>query len=444
MNKSGKIGFISLGCPKNRVDSEIMLGILSVAGYELVSNLEDADFIVVNTCGFITPAKEESIHAILNASGFKEAGRCKRLLVAGCLAQRYGKELLEEMPEIDGIIGTGKVLEIDAIINEVINGKRVLAVGDPVYRYPAPVNRVLTTPAYTAYLKIADGCDNRCSYCAIPSIRGPYRSRPREEVLAEAAELCRRGVRELVVVAQETTRYGIDIYRRFVLADLLMDLARMDYRWIRVMYCHPDSITPELISVIASSEKICKYIDLPVQHVNSRILRKMNRKGSREELLRLVEKLRGEIPGLILRTTFLVGFPGETEREFEELLDFMAEARFERAGVFGFSPEEGTAAEKIPGKPGDEIIKDRIERAMMLQQNISLEHNLSLVGKELTVLVEGWDDEQKMYWGRWEGDAPEIDGRVFFATTGEPVAGDFVRVRVLDAGEYDLSGVQVE
>jgi len=441
---SYNIGFISLGCAKNRVDTEIMLGCLGRAGYDVTSAVEEADFIVINTCGFITAAKEESIAAILDAARLKETGRCKKILVAGCLAQRYGRELLDEMPEIDGVMGTGSVPEIVAVLDKISVGERPLATGNAGYDYPGPGARILTTPAHSAYLKIAEGCDNRCTYCAIPGIRGPYRSRPQENIIAEARELCSHGVRELIVVAQETTRYGIDLYGRYKLADLLTQLERIGQcRWIRLLYCHPDSMTPELIELLADAEKICRYLDLPLQHANKRILRMMNRKGSGAELLGLLENLRRSLPGLTLRTTFLVGFPGETEAEFNELLDFMAAARFERAGVFGYSPEDGTAAAALPDRVDESLIEERVDRAMALQQKISLEQNKALLGRELTVLAEGWDDDQNLYWGRWEGDAPEIDGRVFFASADEVAPGEFVRVKVLDAGEYDLTGVKL-
>lgn len=442
---SKNIGFISLGCAKNRVDSEIMLGCLRRAGYNIIGEVDKAEIIVINTCGFITAAKEESIAAILDAVRFKETGRCEKVLVAGCLAQRYGRELLAEIPEIDGVMGTGSVPEIVDVLAQIAAGARPMVLGSSGYDYPGPGTRVLTTPVHTAYLKIAEGCDNRCTYCAIPGIRGPYHSRPQESIVAEARELCARGVRELIVVAQETTRYGIDLYGRYKLADLLVQLERIEQcHWIRLMYCHPDSLTGELIELLAGSEKICRYIDLPLQHASKRILRLMNRRGSGEELLGLLEKLRRSIPGLTLRTTFLVGFPGETEAEFGALLDFMAEARFERAGVFGYSAEEGTAAAALPNRVDESIIEERVGRAMVLQQSISLEHNRAMVGRELDVLAEGWDDEQNMFWGRWEGDAPEIDGKVYFAAADEIMPGEFVRVKVLDAGEYDLTGVQMQ
>lgn len=439
------IGFISLGCAKNRVDSEIMLGQLRRSGYIFTDDINQAEVIVVNTCGFITAAKEESISAILEAARCKRTGRCRYLLVAGCLSQRYGKELLQDLPEIDGVMGTGEVAEIVKVLKGIQAGERPLAVGAPGYIHQIPAPRVLTTPKHTAYLKIAEGCDNHCSYCVIPSIRGPYRSRTMDDITSEAQWLCSDGVRELIVVAQETTRYGRDIYGRFVLAELLRKLSMIDQcYWIRLMYCYPDSFTEDLIELLAASPKMCRYIDLPLQHINNRLLRMMNRRGSKESIIKLVEKLRRFIPGVALRTTFIVGFPGETEQEFGELLDFMEQVKFERAGVFAYSPEEGTPAAALPGRISDDVVAERVERAMLLQQRISLAHNLGKVGQELTVLVEGWDENEKMYWGRTEADAPDIDGRVYF--TSQPVVreGEFVQVKVLNAAEYDLSGVRTK
>ncbi len=439
------IGFISLGCAKNRVDSETMLGHLRQAGYALTGDINEAEIIIINTCGFIDSAKEESIATILEAARCKTIGRCQFLLVAGCLSQRYGNELLQEMPEIDGIMGTGAVSEVVAVLKKIQSGQRPLAIGAPGYIQQGPGPRVLTTPQYTAYLKIAEGCDNCCSYCAIPAIRGPYRSRAMDDIISEAKWLCSEGVKELIIVAQETTRYGRDIYGRYALAELLQKVSAIDEcRWIRVMYCYPDSLTDGLIELLATSPKICRYVDLPLQHINNRLLRVMNRRGSKEDIIKLVDKLRQTIPGVTLRTTFIVGFPGETEQEFIELLDFMEQIKFERAGVFGYSPEEGTPAEVLPGRISDDLVAERVSRAMFLQQRISLAHNLKKVGRELTVLVEGWDDDVKMYWGRTEADAPEIDGKVFFTSRALAREGDFLRVKVLDATEYDLSGVRTK
>ncbi len=441
---STSIGLISLGCAKNRVDSEELLGQLRQAGYTLTSDINQAEVIIVNTCGFITAAKEESIAAILEAAQYKIIGRCRKLLVVGCLSQRYGNELLQEMPEIDGIMGTGAVPEVVKVLQTIHLGQRPLAVGAPGY-ISKRLARVLTTPSYLAYLKIAEGCDNCCSYCVIPAIRGPYRSRAMDDIISEAQWLCSSGVKELIVVAQETTRYGRDIYGRYALPELLQRLAAIDEcRWVRIMYCYPDSFTDGLIKLLAATPKICRYIDLPLQHINNRLLRVMNRRGSKEYIIKLVDKLRQSIPGVTLRTTFIVGFPGETEQEFSELLDFMAQVKFERAGVFAYSPEEGTAAEMLPGRISDDEVAERVNQAMSLQQRISLRHNLDKVGQELMVLVEGWDDDAKMYWGRTEADAPEIDGKVFFTSRAVVREGNFVRVKVIDAAEYDLSGVRTK
>ncbi|WP_027363772.1 30S ribosomal protein S12 methylthiotransferase RimO [Desulfotruncus alcoholivorax] len=443
MNK--KIGMISLGCAKNRVDTEIMLGHLEKAGYQITGKAEEAEVIIINTCGFITSAKEESINAIFDAARLKETGRCAHIVVAGCLAQRYATELLEEIPEIDGIIGTGSVPEIVSTVNKVLTGQRPVLVDKPGYIHHGKESRILTTPRHTAYLKIAEGCENRCSYCAIPMIRGPYRSRPLEDIIEEAKELCFGGTKELIVVAQETTRYGIDLYGRYQLANLLQKLERIENcRWIRLMYCYPTTITRELLEVIQSSQKICRYIDLPLQHINNRILKMMNRRGSKEHITYLISKLRRMIPGITLRTTFIVGFPGETEEEFNELLSFIEQTRFDRAGIFGYSLEEGTAAEQLPGRLSDQEIAARLEAAMTLQQNISAQNNRKLVGAEKNVLVEGWDDDASLYWGRTEGDAPEIDGKVFFASEELIRAGEFVKVKILDSTEYDLSGVRTK
>ncbi|SFG48689.1 SSU ribosomal protein S12P methylthiotransferase [Desulfotomaculum arcticum] len=440
-----KIGMISLGCAKNRVDTEIMLGHLQKAGYQLTGEAEEAEVIIINTCGFITAAKEESINAIFDAVRLKETGRCARIVVTGCLAQRYATELLEEVPEIDGIMGTGSVPEIVSTVNKVLTGERPVLVGTPGYIHHGKEPRILTTPRHTAYLKIAEGCENRCSYCAIPTIRGPYRSRPMEEIIEEAKELCLRGTKELIVVAQETTRYGIDLYGGYQLANLLQGLERIENcRWIRLMYCYPTTITGELLELIKSSPKICRYIDLPLQHINNRILKMMNRRGSKEHITYLISKLRRMMPGITLRTTFIVGFPGETEAEFNELLSFIEQTRFDRAGIFGYSPEEGTAAEKLPGRISDPEIAARVEAAMELQQDISAQNNRKFIDAEKTVLAEGWDNDANMYWGRSEGDAPEIDGKVFFASEELVRAGDFVKVKILDSTEYDLSGVRTK
>lgn len=440
---STRIACISLGCSKNRVDSEVMLGHLREAGYDLTNDMKMAEIIIVNTCGFITDAKKESISAILEAAQFKKTDNCRYLLIAGCLSQRYGHELLNELPEIDGVMGTGSITEVVSVLNRMQAGERPNVVTSPGHIYHGLQPRVLTTPQHTAYLKIADGCDNCCSYCAIPAIRGPYSSRAIEDVLAEAQELCNTGVKELIVVAQESTRYGVDLYGKYALAELLQGLVEVkECHWIRLMYCYPTTFSEQLIELMASSPKICSYVDLPLQHINNRILRMMNRRGSKEDIVNLIEKLRRMINKPTLRTTFIIGFPGETEQEYQELLDFMRYVKFERVGVFGFCPEEGTPAATLPGRLNDETIAERVEQAMLLQQSISLAHNQNAVGQEITVLVEGWDDDINMYWGRTEADAPEIDGKVFFASHENVQKGNFIKVKILDATEYDLTGVR--
>ncbi|MFX4260835.1 30S ribosomal protein S12 methylthiotransferase RimO [Pelotomaculum propionicicum] len=435
-----KVGIVSLGCPKNLVDSEIMLGIIKDSGFVLTNSEEEADVLVINTCSFIDEAKEESINTILELARQKVDGKCRSLLVAGCLAQRYPEELMREMPEIDGLVGTGFIAEIASAINKTLAGEKAVLVGTPGYLHQADHSRVQATPSYTAYLKIAEGCDNRCSYCVIPDIRGSYRSRKMEDILDEAAGLAGRGVKELVVTAQDTTLYGMDIYSRLALPDLLSGLESIEgLVWIRVLYGYPTYFSDELIEIMSRGRKICRYIDLPLQHASDTVLRRMNRKGSREDYLRLLEKLRRSIPGITLRTSFIVGFPGETEDEFQELLDFMSQVKFERAGVFIYSREESTAAADMSGQVPEEIKIERRKKAMELQQEISLENNRSKVGETLTVLVEG-AGENGMYEGRTEGDAPGIDGKVFFSSQRNLNPGDFVRVLIKDASWYDLNG----
>lgn len=435
-----KVGVVSLGCPKNLVDSEIMLGIIKDSGFVLTSSEQEAEVLVVNTCSFIGEAKEESINTILELARYKIDGKCRSLLVAGCLAQRYPRELLREMPEIDGLVGTGSISRIAGAIRRALAGERVVLVGPPGYLHQADHPRVQATPPYTAYLKIAEGCDNRCSYCVIPKIRGPFRSRKMEDILDEAARLAGRGVKELIVTAQDTTLYGKDIYSRLALPDLLAGLERIEgLAWIRVLYGYPTYFTGKLIETMSSGSKICRYIDLPLQHASNTVLRRMNRKGSREDYLRLLGKLRRSIPGITLRTSFIVGFPGETEGEFKELLDFMSLVKFERAGVFIYSREESTAAADMAGQVPEEIKIERRNKAMELQQEISLEKNRSKVGKTVTAIVEGAGDAG-MYVGRTESDAPGIDGKVFFSSNRNLNSGDFVRVLINDASWYDLNG----
>ena len=438
---SWKVGLVSLGCPKNLVDSETMLGLLAADGFSITGREEEADVLIVNTCSFINDAKEESIKTILELARLKVEGRLKKLLVAGCLAQRYPDELDREMPEIDGLIGTGDVGEIVRAVRRALSGGRPGPCGAPGTLSGAAVPRLLSTPAYTAYLKIAEGCDNRCAYCVIPAIRGPYRSRPVADVLQEASSLAARGVREMILIAQDTTRYGLDRCGRPALAGLLGELARLEgVAWLRLMYAYPALVTGALIEVMAAEPKICRYLDIPLQHVSDTILTKMNRRGSRKEITALVRRLRSAVPEITLRTSFIVGFPGETEADFRELLEFMETVRFDRVGVFTYSSEEGTPAAGMPGQVPEEVKAARKERAMLLQREISLERNRARVGREMTVLVEGRTGKEGVFHGRGEGDAPEIDGKVYVRSDRDLDAGELVRVRVTGAREYDLEG----
>ncbi|KJS16846.1 MAG: ribosomal protein S12 methylthiotransferase [Peptococcaceae bacterium BRH_c4b] len=440
---SVKVGIISLGCSKNLVDTELMLGLLDRAGYEITGVEKDADVIIVNTCGFITPAKEEAINTILETALLKDTAGLKALLVAGCLSQRYGRALLDDLPEVDGVLGIGAVPDVAGIVNRVLRGERLCVVDSPIYNHNADMPRVITTPPYTAYVKIAEGCNNRCSYCAIPSIRGGYRSRAMELVVSEVDGLQQRGVKEIVLVAQDTTAYGLDIYGRRMLAELVKELATGGPPWIRLMYCYPTGFTQELIELMAEHKNICRYVDMPLQHASPHILKLMNRRGAVREIKDLIAKLRRSIPGIALRSTFMVGFPGETVDDYDELINFIDEMRFERAGVFKFSPEEGTPAAEMTGQVPEEQKEERFRRAMTLQQQISLGHNLALVGKVINVMVEEEPSgRSNLYRGRSESDAPEIDGTVLFsAASAAPLPGDLVKVRVTRAYEYDLRGV---
>ncbi len=439
---ASKVGIISLGCSKNLVDTEIMLGLLNRAGYEITGAEDNADVIIVNTCGFITPAKEEAINTIFEAVRLKETSGLKALLVAGCLSQRYGRVLLDEMPEVDGVLGTGSVPDIAGLVEMALKGERFCRVDSPSYAHTPDLPRILTTPPYSAYVKIADGCSNRCAYCAIPQIRGEYRSRSMESVISEVENLMVQGVREIVLVAQDTTAYGVDIYGQRKLAGLVRELAALDVPWIRLMYCYPTGFTGELIDVMAANKNVCRYVDMPLQHASSRILKLMNRRGSVEEIRELIALLRKAIPGIALRSTFMVGFPGETGEDFEELIRFMKEVRFERAGVFKYSREEGTPAGDMSCQVPDRVKEDRYRRTMKLQQGISLELNHALVGNVINVLVEEEPSgRSNLYRGRSEMDAPEIDGSVLFtAEKTAPRPGELVKVRVNRAYEYDLRG----
>ena len=446
-----KIGVVSLGCPKNLVDSEIMLGLIHEEKYEITNDPSEAEIIIVNTCGFIESAKEESINTILQMAEYKKSGSCKYIIVTGCLSQRYAEELFNELPEADAIAGVEVYDEIGSIIKRVMNGERFIMLErskpDVIYTSKETfLPRILTTPSYTAYLKIAEGCDNCCSYCAIPKIRGPYRSKPMEQVLKEAKALADNGVKELIVVAQDTTRYGEDLPGgKLLLADLLKELNKIEsLKWIRVMYCYPNNFTDELIETFASLDKVCKYVDLPLQHASNRLLASMNRYDTREEVETLLVKLRKRIPGIVIRTTFIVGFPGETDADFEELKEFVEQQRFENAGVFAYSQEEGTVAGAMPNQIPDEIKQERYHELMALQAQISEEIHKDTEGQTLEVLVEGIEEDGSgLHYGRSYREAPDIDGLVFIENPGDIKPGCFVKVNILQGFTYESVGERI-
>lgn len=446
-----KIGIVSLGCPKNLVDSETMLGLIHKEKYEITNDPSEAEIIIVNTCGFIESAKEESINTILQMAEYKKSGSCKYIIVTGCLSQRYAEELFSELPEADAIAGVEVYDEIGSIIKRVMNGERFIMLErskpDVIYTSKETfLPRILTTPSYTAYLKIAEGCDNCCSYCAIPKIRGPYRSKPMEQVLKEAKALADNGVKELIVVAQDTTRYGEDLPGgKLLLADLLKELNKIEsLKWIRVMYCYPNNFTDELIETFASLDKVCKYVDLPLQHASNRLLASMNRYDTREEVETLLAKLRKRIPGIVIRTTFIVGFPGETDADFEELKEFVEQQRFENAGVFAYSQEEGTVAGAMPNQIPDEIKQERYHELMALQAQISEEIHKDTEGQTLEVLVEGIEEDGSgLHYGRSYREAPDIDGLVFIENPGDIKPGCFVKVNILQGFTYESVGERI-
>lgn len=446
-----KIGVVSLGCPKNLVDSETMLGLIHEENYEITNDPSEAEIIIVNTCGFIESAKEESINTILQMAEYKKSGSCKYIIVTGCLSQRYAEELFNELPEADAIAGVEVYDEIGSIIKRVMNGERFIMLErskpDVIYTSKETfLPRILTTPSYTAYLKIAEGCDNCCSYCAIPKIRGPYRSKPMEQVLKEAKALADNGVKELIVVAQDTTRYGEDLPGgKLLLADLLKELNKIEsLKWIRVMYCYPNNFTDKLIETFASLDKVCKYVDLPLQHASNRLLASMNRYDTREEVETLLAKLRKCIPGIVIRTTFIVGFPGETDADFEELKEFVEQQRFENAGVFAYSQEEGTVAGAMTNQIPDEIKQERYHELMALQAQISEEIHKNTEGQTLEVLVEGIEEDGSgLHYGRSYREAPDIDGLVFIENPGDIKPGCFVKVNILQGFTYESVGERI-
>ncbi len=435
------ICMISLGCDKNLVDAENMLGLLRRDGHTFTDEEEEAEAIIVNTCCFIGDAKEESINTILEAAGCKETGRCQVLLVTGCLAQRYQEEIFKEIPEVDGIVGTAAYDQIRQALAEAAAGKKAFFVPPPKGQPKVRTERILTTGGYYGFLKIAEGCDKHCTYCIIPSLRGSYRSVPMEQLEEEARMLAERGVRELILVAQETTLYGVDLYGKKSLPKLLHRLARIPgIYWIRIQYCYPEEITDELIEAIKTEEKVCRYLDIPIQHASDRILKRMGRRTDQASVRQIVEKLRKEIPDIALRTTLITGFPGERKEDHEELMDFVNEMEFERLGVFCYSPEEGTPAADFPDQVEEELKEARRDEVMELQQEIAFEKSEAMVGKVLDVMIEGKVAGESAYVARTYMDAPGVDGYLFLNSEKSFLSGDFVRVKVTGALEYDLMG----
>ena len=440
---SQTIGMISLGCAKNQVNAEQMLFLLRVAGYEILPDPDGADLVIINTCGFIEAAKTEAIDNILAMGELKQEGRVGKILVTGCLAQRYQMQIVQEMPEVDGVLGTGSYYDIVSAVGKVLKGELVSEFGDINAKLSEP-QRILTTPEHYAYLRIAEGCDNHCAFCIIPQLRGKYRSRPMEELLKEAQDLADSGVKELIVVAQDTSRYGIDLYGERKLAELLQKLCKIDgFVWVRVHYLYPDEMSDALIDVLANEPKIVKYLDIPIQHINDSILRAMNRRGNGEYVKKLLTKLRERIPGLVLRTSLITGLPGEGEEEFAQLCDFLKEYKLERVGAFAFSPEEGTRAAEME-YPDTEIARQRADMVAEIQSRIMDDYNESCIGKTMQVLCEGYDPDEESYYGRTFADSPDIDGKIWFTAKKHIKTGDFADVRVVDAYDGELVGVLEE
>lgn len=439
--KNKKILFISLGCDKNLVDSEVMLGILADRDFEMTDTEDDADIIIINTCCFINDAKEESINTILEMAEYKKTGPCKALIVTGCLAQRYKQEIVDEIPEVDAVIGTSKYDEIFDAVDQALKGSHFLDVDD-LDRLPSvPGKRILTTGGHYAHLKIAEGCDKHCTYCIIPKIRGNYRSVPMEQLLAEAASLAEQGVKELILVAQETTLYGVDLYGKKSLHILLQELAKIKgIRWIRILYCYPEEIYPELIETIKNEKKVCHYLDMPIQHASDAILKRMGRRTTKAQLKETVSLLRKEIPDIVLRTTLIAGFPGETQEQHEELMEFVDEMEFERLGVFAYSPEENTPAASMPDQIPEEVKEERRDAILELQQEIAFDKAADMVGRTLYAMIEGKVADEPAYVARTYADSPDIDGYVFVNTGEMLMSGDFVKVKITGSAEYDLIG----
>ena len=435
-----KVGFISLGCSKNLVDTEVMLRSLHDAGYEITPDESEAEIIVVNTCGFIESAKKESIDSILDVAWLKKHGKCKHIIATGCLVERYREEVMKEMPEVDALLGVGSLSHIVDALRAVERGENYISFEDKETS-PLGGERLLTTPEYSAYLKIGEGCDNRCTYCAIPLIRGHFRSRPMESLIAEAKELEALGVKEINLIAQDSSRYGLDLYGEYRLAALVRRITEETHiPWIRILYCYPDKITDELIEEFRTNDRLVKYMDIPIQHISDSVLARMNRHGRKQLIVDTVKKLRERVPGIILRTTAMVGFPGETEEEFSELCDYVKEAKFDRFGAFTFSPEEGTAAATMDGQIDEQTKQDRYDILMQTQLTVTEELNAKRIGSTLTVLTEGYDSAAGIHYGRSFADAPDVDGKVYFRSKTRIPEGTFVEVKIEEALDYDLIG----
>lgn len=437
--------FVSLGCDKNLVDSEEMLGLVRERGYIITNDETEADIIVVNTCCFINDAKEESVNTILEMAELKKDGSLKALVVTGCLAQRYKEEILNEIDEVDAVVGTASYEKIGTIIDNVLEGKKIKEFKEVDYLPESSTSRVNTTGGYYSYLKIAEGCDKHCTYCIIPTVRGNYRSVPIEKLLLQANQMAENGIKELILVAQETTLYGKDIYGEKTLPKLIKELCKIEgIEWIRILYCYPEEITDELIEVIKAEDKVCNYLDIPIQHASDQILKKMGRRTSKEELIQIVEKLRNRIPDIALRTTLITGFPGETEEDHKEVLSFIKQMRFDRLGVFAYSPEEDTPAAKMNDQIEEEIKQQRRNEIMELQQSIAFDKAEEMPGTVLNVLIEGKIPEDNVFIGRTYKDAPNVDGYIFVSASYELMSGDMVKVYVDEAKDYDLIGEMIE
>ncbi len=440
-----RVLFVSLGCDKNLVDSEVMLGLLEDGGYQIVDDETEADVIVINTCCFIHDAKEESIQTILEMAEYKKTGNLKALIVTGCLAQRYYKEIGTELPEVDAVLGTTAYDKICDVIKKTLAGKGSVTLGDLDALPLQETRRLVTTGGHYAYLKIAEGCDKHCTYCIIPKLRGRYRSVPVERLVKEAEELAGQGVKELILVAQETTLYGKDLYGEKSLHRLLKRLCQISgLKWIRILYCYPEEIYDELVRVMKEEKKICRYLDLPIQHASDAVLKGMGRRTSKKQLKEMIGRLREEIPDITLRTTLITGFPGETKEQHKELLEFVDEMEFDRLGVFTYSPEEDTPAAEMPGQIPEEVKEERQAELMELQQEIAFARAETMEGQEILVMIEGKVANENVYVGRTQKDAPNVDGLIFINTDREMMSGDFARVKVTGALEYDLIGELVE